>query len=898
MHSRLSVWIVCAGTIAGLTLPAAAQQGNAYINWESPQSHPVDRTADGNVVLVVNTADDRLEVFDVTPKGLSHRGAVPVGLDPVSVRVAPDGTAWVVNQISDSVSVVDLPTMRVTRTVLVGDEPADIVFAGTPLRAFVTLSRPGAMVAFDPSLPTPTLTTIPVQGASPRALAVSPDGNTVYAAIFESGNHSTVVPRNAVNQATSPYGGQNPPPNSGNSFSPAIASNLPTPPRVSQIVRKGADGLWRDGNNRNWSSFITWDVHDHDIAVLNANTLALSHVSGLMTMVTGVGVAPDGTVLAVGTEAHNEMRFENNLNGVFVRVVAAAVQPGSSTGTAVDLNPHLTYSQPTVPVMSRLQSVGDPRGVAWMPDSSRAYVAGMGSNSLVAVSPSGARVSTVQVGQGPTGVAISPSGDRAYVLNRFEGSVSVVDTAAGAEVARVEFHDPTPDAVKAGRPFLYDTHLTSGLGQASCASCHVDGRSDRLGWDLGNPQGSVLLFDDQCQAPAGTCVNWHPMKGPMTTQTLMGIIGNEPFHWRGEKKTLADFNVAYTGLQGRESEITAQEMAQLSDYVASLRYPPNPNRNMDGTLRTSVTVQNGTGNAVNGANVFATAPTLPGPPGGAPLTCTACHPGPIGTNGNIDIPVGAEPQNRKNAQLRDVYRKVGANKASQVADRGFGFDHHGEEATIQDVLNIGFQFAPGATGQQQRRDIEAFLLSFGTDTHAGVGTQVTMSHGGGAGDDVARLNQMITIANQGQTAVIVKGRLQGQQRGWVLRGGTFLSDRTGESLSPSALLALAAPGSELTYTLVPAVSANRLGIDRDADGYLDLDEVLAGSDPASASSFPQGLCEGDMAPLGGDGVVDGTDLGILLGAWGSSLAGADLNHDGVVDGSDLGILLGTWGPCR
>jgi len=53
-------------------------------------------------------------------------------------------------------------------------------------------------------------------------------------------------------------------------------------------------------------------------------------------------------------------------------------------------------------------------------------------------------------------------------------------------------------------------------------------------------------------------------------------------------------------------------------------------------------------------------------------------------------------------------------------------------------------------------------------------------------------------------------------------------------------------------------------------------------------------CLGDLT---GDSTVDGADLGILLGAWGSADASADLNADGVVDGADLGILLGAWGPC-
>ncbi|HMN96514.1 MAG TPA: hypothetical protein PKC43_08690 [Phycisphaerales bacterium] len=53
-------------------------------------------------------------------------------------------------------------------------------------------------------------------------------------------------------------------------------------------------------------------------------------------------------------------------------------------------------------------------------------------------------------------------------------------------------------------------------------------------------------------------------------------------------------------------------------------------------------------------------------------------------------------------------------------------------------------------------------------------------------------------------------------------------------------------------------------------------------------------CLGD---LNMDGVVDGADLGILLGAWGRSGVAADLNRDGIVDGADLGILLGLWGTC-
>lgn len=52
------------------------------------------------------------------------------------------------------------------------------------------------------------------------------------------------------------------------------------------------------------------------------------------------------------------------------------------------------------------------------------------------------------------------------------------------------------------------------------------------------------------------------------------------------------------------------------------------------------------------------------------------------------------------------------------------------------------------------------------------------------------------------------------------------------------------------------------------------------------------------ADLNGDGVVDGADLGILLGQWGDCpflfFCSADFENDGDVDGADLGVLLGAW----
>ena len=54
------------------------------------------------------------------------------------------------------------------------------------------------------------------------------------------------------------------------------------------------------------------------------------------------------------------------------------------------------------------------------------------------------------------------------------------------------------------------------------------------------------------------------------------------------------------------------------------------------------------------------------------------------------------------------------------------------------------------------------------------------------------------------------------------------------------------------------------------------------------------VCRSD---LNHDGMVDGTDIGLLLGGW-ERPGITDLNEDLTTDGSDLGVLLGAWGACN
>src|SRR5712691_4869041 len=314
--------LLAAAAIAVMFARQARPQGpSSFVNWESPHVHPLDMTADGTRLLAVNTADARLLVYDLTAPSPALLGAVPVGIDPVSVRARGNDEAWVVNQISDSVSIVDLASLRVVATLDTADEPADVVFAGTPLRAFVSCGQASQVLVFDPADLAAAPATIAIDALEPRALAVSPAGDRVYAAVFESGNASTIIGGGFVNAAafpppvlsdpSGPYGGKNPPPNVGSAFVPPINPALPSPPAVGLIVKRDAEGRWRDDNVGDWTDFVTganaprsgrvpgWDLPDRGLAVIDTGSLAVSYVPGLMNLNMALAVNPATGEVAV-----------------------------------------------------------------------------------------------------------------------------------------------------------------------------------------------------------------------------------------------------------------------------------------------------------------------------------------------------------------------------------------------------------------------------------------------------------------------------------------------------------------------------------------------------------------------------------------------------------------------
>ena len=807
-----------------------------FVHFESPHVHPAVMTPAGNRLLVVNTPDGYLRVFSVTGSHPVALDDIPVGLEPISVSCPDDSAAWVVNFLSDDVSIVNLNTGHVRATLRVGDEPGDVVFANG--HAYVSVGGEDAVKVYDPA----TLAlqaVIHLDGRMPRALARRPDGSFVYVASFLGGNKVTVLSAADVTPDSLPDDPELP-----------MDPGLPPHPNVGLLVsRIGAN--WYDFYGNLWTSKAPYNLSDVDVSEINTTSNAVARTFGNMSSTNfGLAVSPTRICLT-GTESRNMQRFEPRIVGYLVETVVSFVSQSSGFVSQRRLDPHINFDVVPGTQAEADSAIGIPTCVAFTGDGSRAYVSSFATNKLAVVNPAGgtfssviSRVSTVP---GPTGIVVDDARHRLYVVGRFLNQLETIqaDSLEELHVANIGF-DPTPGPIVNGRKFFYKG-TTSAHGDQACATCHLFGDTDFESWDLGDPLGSYVPPPDP--NPLGL-EGFHPMKGPMMTQSLKGLSNLEPFHWRGDRVNLAAFNNAFVSLQGRASTLPDTEMTAFSDFVMPLVYPPNPNENLD---RTMPDAPPGSPSALRGQDFFMNHDL-----DGNGKTCNSCHTASSFAPGTNHVMVAAsvigEDQDLKVPQLRNLYKKTGFRDTAGVTNkRGFGYMHDGATDRLATVLRsghtTGFNFgATQAEADANRADLEAYLMSFDTGIAPAVGRQLTF-HGSNNSNvfDLGTLDTLRGQADGGNCDLVARGRVGGQKRGWLYLGSDLWKpDKAAESdISTASLVALAGPGSEVTLSGVPSGCGNRMGIDRDCDTYLDGDERDVNSNPGDPNSTPLNV---DVAP--------------------------------------------------
>lgn len=877
-----------------------------FVTFESGQVRPLALSPDGNTLYAANTPNSSLEVYSIGNATLTRRETVPVGLEPVSVATI-NNQVWVVNHLSDSVSVIDVSATpaKVIRTLLVGDEPRDIVFANQ--FAFITTAHRGqngpADTPVDAELATAgvgradvwvfdttniggslggnPVNVITLFGDTPRALTVSSDGNTVYAAVFLSGNQTTTIGENSLDKPA-----------------PFMSFDSFLQPETGLILKFNGTN-WADGTGSImdamgalWDTRVNLFLPDYDVFEINAavNPPVATGVrhSGVGTVLFNMVTNPvSGKVYVSNAEALNEVRFEgpggggSTVRGHFAESRISVIDAG--VVTSLHLNKHINHDVCcTDNPAEKAAALAQPTDMAISGDGSRLYVAAFGSQKIGffdtatlendSFTPSASNQIMLSAG-GPAGVVIDDLvRNQLYVLTRFDNGLSVIDIAPASatendEVFHTAMFNPEPPHVVEGRQFLYDANATSAHGDSSCGLCHIFGDFDGLAWDLGNPDDTVVANNNPFASPVfmGIPINlrpdtpvFHPMKGPMTTQSLRGLDGNGPMHWRGDRVgnsaqpgesielgAFKDFNVAFEGLVGRETQLAAAEMQSFAEFALGITYPPNPIRALDNSLTVAQTA---------GRNIYLNSFTTGQP---VVLKCNDCHvlnvaEGHFGTSGLSSVEGPDISQEFKIPHLRNMYQKVGKFGATgnmfdgspntpliyPVADqiRGFGFMHDGSMDTLDNFLRAQvFTFNSDA----ERENVVEFVMAMDSELAPIVGQQITLSVSSGV-DVVARIDLLRARAqatNPAECDLIVKGIIDGEMRGALMQSdGSYQMDRQAELMSDIDLRALVNLNNQtLTFTCVPPGSGTWMGIDRDIDGVLDGDEIDAGTDPLVAN---------------------------------------------------------------
>lgn len=207
----------------------------------------------------------------------------------------------------------------------------------------------------------------------------------------------------------------------------------------------------------------------------------------------------------------------------------------------------------------------------------------------------------LELHSGPRSLVLSPDGRTLYVLNRFTGTVAVVDVSEARKGrARMLRQVPVaPMRTQAKRRLgqvLY--HADLGRTAMSCDTCHLDGHTGGVFYAKTRP---LRIY---------------------RSPTVLGSRDTPPYFTPASTFSLAETNQT-VGSRNRfqNPKLTDAETEALTLYTSLLPTPPNPYRGEDGAPPETLELPDGhTGRPSEGRAIFE-----------GKAGCVACHPAPLYT---------------------------------------------------------------------------------------------------------------------------------------------------------------------------------------------------------------------------------------------------------------------------
>jgi len=398
----------------------------------------------GARVWSVNIDNDSVSVFD---RGtLAKLAEIPVGKQPRSVAIGPDGRVWVTNKGSSSLSIINPATLAVAQTVSLplASQPFGVV-VGADGFAYVALEASGILLKLNSAGVT---VASGVVGPNPRHLALTAAGDRLLVSRFitppQPGEHSATV-------ETSVAG-----------------------------VKQGAQVLV---------------VNPASLAT--TRTVVLEHSEKPDTTVSGRGVpnylgapaiSPDGQSAWVPSKQDNIQRgaLRDSQNLDF-----------QNTVRAISSRIHLATEAEDIGARVDHDNSGVASAAAFHPSGVYLFVSLETSRQVAVVDAFGKReLFRVEAGLAPQAVAVSGDGHTLYVHNVLGRSVNAYDLSPLinegsrslpllAQLSSVAVEKLSPEVLR-GKQHFYDARDTrlSRDAYLSCASCHNDGGQDGRVWDF------------------------------------------------------------------------------------------------------------------------------------------------------------------------------------------------------------------------------------------------------------------------------------------------------------------------------------------------------------------------------------------------------------------------------
>ena len=564
--------------------------------WQRDYLSPLQMaiTSDGSTLVVTAEEANALLVVDVARGAVVN--SIPVGAQPHSVVLdTDDRTAYVTNRRDGTVSLVDLHRGLELETFDIGTEPAGLVVDRASRTMFVANSNANEVVVFD--LDDRRVTRRLSAGQHPYSVQQTVDAQSIL----------------VTNRITDPV-------------------PYRTPPRTEFTI-----------------------IDRHARRVTERITLEDAHI------VEGVAVTPDGS-LALVTVARpkNLLPATQVAHGWMMTFGLAMIDLATGGVTQIPLDD-----------MDRFYA--DPYDVIITPDGRRAFITHAGADivtaidlvaleTLVASAPADripalandltashayvlARIPT---GANPKGMVLSPDGTRLYVAERLADRVAVIDVASLSVVDSVVLGTERVTFLRHGQRLFHHAGQTY-QGQFSCRSCHPEGHTDQLTYDL-EPDGLG--------------------RNIVNNVSLRDLGETPPYKWTGKNPSLyAQCGYRFAKWLTRTEPYSDYDLRALVAYILSLEHSPNRYR----------TGEAPTPEQVRGAAIFERTVANDGTPIPPTGRCVTCHPAPRFTDGMMaDVGTGGDHDSQRTFDtpaLDNLYETA-------------PYLHDGRAATLEEIWTV------------------------------------------------------------------------------------------------------------------------------------------------------------------------------------------------------------------